>query len=192
MSHLVPNDPQNPNELYYHADNKTLQTTSPYTAPFTEAFYGPPTWDQALKMNGTYELPFGFQWASTFTAQSGQWLNRGVQVRNALGANVIQTVAFHTDRLPTVNLWDQRFTKKFKIGDRQSIEAYYELFNTMNVNTITQAGTTLTTTLNAAGTAPGYAPAIGTAPFVANNNSPYRPATIVSPRISQFTVKYRF
>src|SRR5205085_999697 len=84
MSHLNPNDPQNPNEAFYHADNRTMSTSSPYVSPFVEAFYGPSSWDQAIKMNGTYQLPWGFQWASTYSTQIGTWLNRGVQVRNAL------------------------------------------------------------------------------------------------------------
>ena len=82
-----------------------------------------------------------------------------------------------TGRYPWANLWDQRFTKKFRIGDKQSVEAYYEVFNTLNVNTITSQGTT-----------------IGTSNFVKDpaGNFVAKPTAILSPRISQFTVKFRF
>jgi hypothetical protein len=158
MRHENANDSVTPNTFFYRTDY--------------------PIWDQGIKMNGTYALPwYGFQWSSTFTAQSGAWYNQGVQVRNADNSNVTQTVGLQTGRYPWANLWDQRFTKKFRIGDKQSVEAYYEVFNTLNVNSITSQGTT-----------------IGTSNFfkVADGSFVARPTAILSPRISQFTVKYRF
>jgi hypothetical protein len=74
-----------------------------------------------------------------------------------------------------VNVWDQRFTKRFKIGDRQSVEAYYELFNTLNTNSVSTQGVT-----------------VGPSSFLASNGTLYKPSAIISPRISQISVKYRF
>jgi hypothetical protein len=155
LRHENATDPETPNALFYRTDV--------------------PIWDQGIKMNGTYALPYGLQWSSTFSAQSGSPFNRGVQIRNADNSNVTQTIAASVDRYPWVNVWDQRFTKKFKIGDKQSVEAYYEMFNTTNVNTVTSQGTT-----------------IGLATFKGSDGSLYKPSAIISPRISQFTVKYRF
>ena len=161
MNHTNPEDPKNPNEATYHMEG-------------TNGF-GPSAWDQAFKMNGTYQLPWGFQWSSTFSAQSGNWFNRGVQIRNADNSNVTQMIAYQVGRYPWVNLWDQRFTKKFKISESQSIEGFFEVFNTMNVNTVTNQSTT-----------------IGPASFKGSDGSLYRPTAIISPRIMQLTAKYRF
>ena len=161
MAHLNPRDPFNPNEAVYHMQGTTG--------------YGSSTWDHAIKMNGTYSLPYGFQWSSTFTGQSGASFNRGVQIRNQDNTSVTQIIAFNVGHLPWVNVWDQRFTKRFKITDKQSIEGFFELFNSMNSNTVTSQGTT-----------------IGAATFKGTDGSLYRPSAIVSPRIMQLTAKYRF
>jgi Carboxypeptidase regulatory-like domain len=156
MRHENANDSVTPNALFYRTDI--------------------PIWDQGIKMNGTYQLPwYGLQWASTFGIQSGNQFNRAVQIKNADGTNVTQTFALNVGRYPWVNLWDQRFTKRFRIGEKQSVEAYYELFNTANANMVTNQGTT-----------------IGPSTFLGADKSLYKPSAIVSPRISQFTVKYRF
>jgi hypothetical protein len=72
------------------------------------------------------------QWSSTLSIQSGQWFSRGVQVRNADNSNVTQTLAGNVGRYPTVTLWDHRFTKRFKVTERHSLEGYLEVFNSMN------------------------------------------------------------
>jgi hypothetical protein len=43
----------------------------------------------------------------------------------------------HLGRYPTVTDWDQRIAKRFRIGERQSIEIRWDLYNTLNANTIT-------------------------------------------------------
>jgi hypothetical protein len=88
--------------------------------------------------------------------------------------------------LPWVNVWDHRFSKKFKIGERQSIEGDFDLFNSMNINTITGVSTTgFQSGSNVA--------AIGTSNFQAlNGGYVLKPTDIVSPRIFQLSVKYRF
>lgn len=141
------NWPDNPNALWY-------QFSKPY-------------WRQAIKMNGTYQFPWGLMWAGTFSAQSGAWYDRTVQVRNALNSTVNVTVENRVGRYGWVNLWDNRLSKTFRIGDRQSIEAMFDLFNTLNINTITswtiQSGSTY-----------------------------HRPNEIISPRIFKLSARYRF
>ena len=126
-----------------------------------------PQWSQAIKLNGVYELPWGFLWAGTYTAQTGDWYGRTVQVRDALNTNVTITVQGHVGRYPWVNLWDNRISKKFKIGDRQSIEANFDLFNTMNINAMT-----------------GW--------IVQSGATYHRPSAIISPRIFKLSARYRF
>jgi hypothetical protein len=148
MRHENGNDALNPNEAFYRFDI--------------------PYWDHAFKMNGTYEMPWGFQWASTWSTQSGNWYNRRVRVRNALGSNVTISVNPQVDRYGWVHLWDQRFSKKFQVGEHQTLEADFDLFNTMNVNTVTSQGTTV------------------------GLSSYGRPSQIIAPRIFQLSAKYKF
>jgi hypothetical protein len=155
MRHENGTDPTTPNALWYRDDT--------------------PKWDHGIKMNGTYVLPWGFQWSSTFTSQSGAWFSRGLQIRNADNSNVTQTIATNVGRYPWVNIWDHRFTKSFKIAEKQSVEAYFEIFNLTNTNAITGWGTT-----------------IGPASFLGLDGSLYRPNAIISPRIVQLTAKYKF
>lgn len=167
MRHENPLDPENPNEAAYHC--------SLLTGDNNPTCYGPSTWDHAIKINGQYELPWGFEWASTFTGQTQNWINRGVQVRNGLNSNVTQMIAYNVTRLSWVKLWDNRLSKRFKIGDKQSVEATFDLFNSMNVNTVTNVGST-----------------IGPASFKGLDGSLYRPSAIIAPRIFQIGARYKF
>ena len=42
----------------------------------------------------------------------------------------------HVGRVPFVSIWDQRVSKEFEINDRHTIEANFDLFNSMNSNTV--------------------------------------------------------
>jgi Carboxypeptidase regulatory-like domain len=148
MRHENGTDALNPNQLFYRFDL--------------------PIWDHAMKFNGTYRFPFGFQYGSTWSTQSGNWYGRSVRVRNALGSNVTVTVESQVDRYGWVHLWDQRFSKKFQIAEGQTIEADFDLFNTLNVNTVTSQGTT-----------------VGLSSYM-------RPSAIIAPRIFQLSAKYKF
>ena len=87
-------------------------------------------------MNGTYELPWGFRYAATFNSQSGDWYGRTVQLANALGTNINVQVERQVARYEWVQIWDNRISKTFQIGDRHSIEGTLDIFNTLNVNTV--------------------------------------------------------
>jgi hypothetical protein len=93
-------------------------------------------------MNGTYELPFGLKYGSTYQIQSGQWYGRSVQIRNALNTTVTVQVEGQFGRYPFVKLWDNRIAKVFKIGDNQSIEGMFDLYNTLNASTLLSQITT--------------------------------------------------
>jgi len=148
LAHPSNTNPLNPNSAYYN--------------------WQLPTWSQSFKMNGTYDFPLGFKYASTFTAQTGDWYSRTAQVVNALNTTVTQTVEGHFGRYDWVKLWDQRVTKSFKFGDRQTLELSWDLFNSMNTNTVTSQ------TVN-------------------SSSSTYLiPSAIISPRIYQWGFKYKF
>jgi len=106
-------------------------------------------------------------------------------VKNNLGTNVTQIVQYHFQRLPWVNLWDQRFSKKFKINDRQSLEGDIDLFNTLNVNTVSGVSTSGSITTVSA---------IATSNFSKTPSGTYvpKPTDVISPRIFQLSLKYRF
>jgi hypothetical protein len=102
-----------------------------------------PQWNQSIKMNGTYDVPWhGIKYASTYQVQSGAWYGRYVNVMNANGQVINVQVEQEFARYPFVKLWDNRFSKLFKIGDRQTIEGMFDLYNTLNANTILQVVTT--------------------------------------------------
>jgi hypothetical protein len=150
-------EPRNPNELYYN--------------------WQVPEWHHSLKMNATYDLPYGVKWGTTFQVQSGQIYGRFAQMRNALNQNVTVRVEGEFGRYPAVRLWDNRVSKVFSIGDRQTLEAMFDLFNTLNASTILSMVTTngpnfLTPTQAASG-------AVSAAP-------------ILPARIFKLGVRYRF
>ena len=47
-----------------------------------------PEWNHAFRMSGNYQFPWGIMYASSFTAQSGDWFVREVQIRDALNATI--------------------------------------------------------------------------------------------------------
>jgi hypothetical protein len=146
-----------------------------------------PEWNQGIKMNGTYDLPYGIKFASVYNVQSGAWYSRTVNVRNALGAtnnsplfcsscNGVR-VDGHFGRYAFVKLWDNRISKTFHIGDKQTLEAMFDLFNSLNANTIiSQVTTNGPTFLQPTASASGATSA----------------TAILPPRIFKLGVRYRF
>ena len=95
-------------------------------------------WKNALKANAIYELPWGVQYSTSILGQTEAYYNREVRVRNALRSNVTLDIQRQFGRIPWVTIWDNRISKTFEIGDRQSIEATFDVFNTMNANGLTR------------------------------------------------------
>jgi hypothetical protein len=126
-----------------------------------------PEWSYALRLSGTYQLPWGILYASTFSAQSGEWFGRDVQVRDANGANVTIRVEPQAGRYEWVKLWDNRISKRVPLPKNQSVEGILDVFNTGNVNTITAQRNVMGATY-------------------------LQPTTIIAPRVLRLSVRYRF
>jgi hypothetical protein len=137
-----------------------------------------PQWNQSVKMNGTYDLPWhGIKYSTAYQIQTGQYYGRFVNVTDANGSTKSVQVEQHAGRYPAVRLWDNRVAKVFKIGDRQTIEGMFDLYNTLNANTILQVITTNSNTF--------------LEPLAANGSS--TSATPILPaRIFKLGVRYRF
>jgi hypothetical protein len=155
-------EPRNPNEVLY----------GPSTATNVAAGNGGyrhrvPEWSYAMRLSGTYQFPWGILYASSFTAQSGEWFAREVRIRDANGANVDIQVETHAGRYDWVKLWDNRISKRIKTFGTQTLEGMLDIFNTGNVNTITEQTN--------------------------RNGSAYlQPTEIIAPRVMRVSVRYRF
>jgi len=147
MGHSNSIDPKTPNELLNRFDA--------------------PLWSQAIKLNGQYELPYGIRWAGTSSSQTGAWYNRTAQITTADNTTITFNVEPRVGRYDWVSLWDNRVSKVFKITERQSVEGIFDVFNTLNSNTIT-----------------GWSNASGA--------TYHRPSSILPPRIIRLGAKYRF
>ena len=111
-------DPQNPNQLIHN---------------FAQQF---PEWDHVFKVNGVYDMPFGIKYSSTLLNQAGAFFNRTTRMRDARGRNQTVLVEGQVGRYDTVRLWDNRISKTFQINDRHTIEAMFDLYNTLNSSAI--------------------------------------------------------
>jgi len=157
---LRDNSPRNPNEATYGPQSGGTGTGS-YQ-------FNKPSWNYALRLSGTYMLPMGFSYSSSFTAQSGDYFFREVQIRDASNTNVAVRITPQAGRYEWTKIWDNRVTKKFKTWKNQSIEGSLDVFNTFNVNTIF-----------------GQTNRVGSVAFL-------QPTDILAPRIARIGVKYRF
>ena len=157
---LRDNAPRNPNEALYGPQNGTGTGTNNYV-------FAAPSWNYALRLSGSYQLPWGLMYASSFTSQSGDYFFRDVQIRDANNVNVAIRVEPQAGRYEWTKLWDNRVSKKFKTFGNQSIEGTFDLFNSLNTNTIlTQTNRVGSTYL--------------------------QPLTITAARVFRLGVKYRF
>jgi hypothetical protein len=134
-------------------------------------------WNNSIKMNGTYELPYGIKFATVYNVQQGAWFGRTVNTKNALNNTVAVKVDPHMGRYPFVKLWDNRISKVFHINDKQTLEGMFDLFNSLNANTVlsevtTNGPTFLQPTASASGATSATA--------------------ILPPRIFKLGIRYRF
>jgi len=173
MSHSVNTTPLNPNTAL-----------SNYLGRL-----GDVTWHQTFKTSGIYTVPdipmfvkgfklAGVQYSATYIAQDGGWYGRSAQLKDARGTNVTVTMDPHFGRYPWLYNWDQSVKKKFKLGEtKQSLEFTWQLFNSMNANTLRSWNTTNVNSSN-------YLQPDGVTPL--------RPSSILTPRIYQWGVSYKF
>ena len=75
---LRDNAPRNPNEALYGPGTTTGNNYGVQNFAFAR-----PSWNYAMRMSGSVQLKWGFLYASSFTAQSGDYFFREVQVRDA-------------------------------------------------------------------------------------------------------------
>ncbi len=127
--------PRDPNEALYGPG--TIDATTQGTTTGNPYRKAADDWSYSVRLSGTYAMKWGIQYGSSFTAQSGEWYPRDVQVRNALNAVVNIRVETQAGRYDWVKLWDNRISKRFNLPYHQSVEAMFDLFNSLNTNTIT-------------------------------------------------------
>lgn len=151
--------PRNPNEALYGPQNGGTGAT--------QWGHQVQSWNYALRMSGTVMLRWGIMYASSFTAQSGDYFFREVQVRDSNNVNVLVRVEPAAGRYEWTQLWDNRFTKRFKTWGNQSLEGEFNIYNSLNANTVTDQNNR-------------------------NGSTFLQPNEILAPRILRFGVKYRF
>ena len=153
--------PRNPNEALYGSQNGGTGTTQWGGTHMISS------WNYAMRLSGTVQLKWGFLYASSFTAQSGDYFFREVQVRDANNVNVLIRVDPKAGRYDWTKVWDNRITKRIKTWGNQSVEGEFNLYNTLNANTVIE--------------------------HVDRNGSTFlNPEEILTPRIMKLGVKYRF
>jgi hypothetical protein len=161
---LRDNAPRNPNEALYGPQNGNISGANLGTGNYQ---FSRPSWNYAFRLSGSYSLPWGLTYASSLNAQSGDYYVREIQVRDGANANVVIRVEPQADRYEWTKIWDNRISKRIKTFGSQSIEGEFNVYNTLNVNTITEQ----------------------------NNRSGatyLQPTEIIAPRVMRVGVKYRF
>ena len=91
------------------------------------------------KVSGSYVLPYGVVASANYEHRSGD-----PQARQVLfsGGQVIRTIVLNVEplgsiRLPNINLVDFRAAKQFDLGGGRVVELRADLYNLMNINTVT-------------------------------------------------------
>jgi hypothetical protein len=159
--------PRDPNEALYGPGDNNPSSTSPAGSNGNPYRSRLPEWNYAVRLSGTYQLRWGLLYATSFVGQTGDWYGRDVQIRNALNSLVTVRVETHSGRYDWVKIWDNRVSKTFKTWGGQSIEGLFDLFNTLNVNTIT-------------------------AQTNRNGSTYLQPTEIIAPRVFRLGVRYKF
>ncbi len=124
--------PRNPNEALYGPGTATGNNYGVQNFQFARK-----SWNHAMRLSGTYLLPWGITFASSFQAQSGDYFFREVQIRDANNTLVPIRIDPQAGRYDWTKIWDNRISKRFKTFRNQSVEATFDLFNTLNANTVT-------------------------------------------------------
>jgi hypothetical protein len=154
--------PRNPNEALYGPGTVTGNNYG-----VTAFQFGKPSWNYALRVSGSYRLPYGITFASSLNAQSGDYFFREVQIRDALNTLLPIRIDPQAGRYEWTKLWDNRLSKRFKTFGNQSVEGEINLYNSLNTNTIT-------------------------AQTNRNGATFLQPTDIIAARVFRLGVKYRF
>jgi hypothetical protein len=162
---LRDNAPRNPNEALYGPQNGNISGANLGTGQYQ---FSRPSWNYAMRISGSYSLPWSITYATSFLAQSGDYFVREVQVRDGSATNVVVRVEPQAGRYGWTKIWDNRIAKRIKTFGNQSIEAEFNVYNTLNVNTITSQNNR-----------------VGATTYL-------QPTEIIAPRVMRVGVKYRF
>ncbi|MDO8679317.1 MAG: carboxypeptidase regulatory-like domain-containing protein [Acidobacteriota bacterium] len=161
---LRDNTPRNPNEALYGPQSGNISGSNLGTGNYQ---FARPSWNYVFRVSGSYQLPWGFLYGSSLGMQSGDYFFREVQVRDANNVNVTIRVEPQAGRYAWTKLWDNRITKRIKTFGNQSIEGEFNLYNTLNTNTITDQTNRVGSTY-------------------------LQPTEIIAARVFKLGVKYRF
>jgi len=178
----------------YTLDYQKVSNASPLNPNQALYNFQSPFWSYSLKMSGTYDVPFwGLKWGGTYNAQSGDPYARTVSLRDGRGSNVNLQVEGIAGRYPWVKLFDNRVSKQFKIGDKQALEAQFDLFNTLNSSALQSFPTSQTAVATgAAFPASGLGSDSFHKPIVTGGIDASAASPIIAPRIFRLGVRYRF
>ena len=161
---LRDNAPRNPNEVLYGPQSGNISGSNLGTGNYQKAS---PSWNYAVRVSGSYQMPWGLMFASSFLSQTGEPFFREVQIRDASNTNIAVRVESRAGRYESTKIWDNRLSKRFKTFGNQSVEGTIDLFNSLNTNTIT-------------------------AQTNRNGSTYLAPTDIIAPRVFRLGVKYRF
>lgn len=159
---LADNAPRNPNEALYGTGTVTGTNYGVQNFAFAK-----PSWNYALRVSGSYNLPWGIMYSTSLMAQSGDYFFREVQLRDANNVLVPIRIDPQAGRYEWTKIWDNRISKRFKTFGNQSLEGTFDLFNSLNTNTITAQTNRVGSTF-------------------------LQPTGIIAARVFKLGVKYRF
>ena len=169
--------PQNPNALIYPAlggFEPPIRTGTPRRTTFN---FELPEWAHIVRINGTYDLPWGLTYAGTYFAQSGEYYPRRVLMRNALNSLVSVPAEGRGGRYDWVKMWDSRIVKTFQINDTHSIEARIDFYNLLNTSVVLNRVTT---------NGPDFGKPL------AQGGASVVPMPIIPPRVFRLGMRWRF
>jgi hypothetical protein len=95
-------------------------------------------WDWSFKSVFQYTFPHGINVTTAYNSQKGENAVRTFSVRGMNQGTFTATVEHNGENFyPSIHLWNARAEKQFKVNERQSIDAMFDLFNIPNRNTAT-------------------------------------------------------
>jgi hypothetical protein len=115
-----------------------LDEPAPRANPNQEVFAANNNTEWTAKLSGSYEMPFGLLGSVNYILQQGAPWQRTALLR---GGTTIPTIVLPMEplgarRLDNIHLLDGRVRKVFRFG-RQRIGVGVDVFNLLNINTIT-------------------------------------------------------
>lgn len=161
----------------YQVDRRDQRNITPRNPNEARYNWQLPQTFQGVRLSGTYDLPWKVLVSSTYTAQSGEYFARDVQIANALGDLIDVRVEGQAGRYEWVRLLDARVAKTFKVG-RHSLEGMFDVFNLTNTSVILRQ-------INVNG--PNYLKPLATGGIDAASANP-----IPAPRIFRLSARYKF